>query len=99
MTATAPPPAPSTHRHRLADNALGLPSVLFCIVTGAAPLTAMLFNVPVSVNGGGWASPAAFGIATVALVIFSVGYIAMSRRGSPGRGVFTVLHRRVGGGV
>jgi len=65
---------------RLAGQALGLPSVLFCIVTGAAPLTAMLFNVPVAVQGGGYAAPAAFLIATVALTIFSVGYIAMSRR-------------------
>jgi len=27
--------------------------VLFCIVTGAAPLAAMLFNVPVATLGGG----------------------------------------------
>ena len=67
---------------RLAKDALGLPSVLFCIVTGAAPLTAMLFNVPVSVQGGGYAAPAAFLLATVALTVFSVGYIAMSRRKS-----------------
>ena len=81
MTTTAPPTtSPPQQDGRLAGNALGLPSVLFCIVTGAAPLTAMLFNVPVAVNGGGWAAPAAFGIATVALTIFSVGYIAMSRR-------------------
>ena len=39
--------------HMLASNALGLPQVLFCIVTGAAPIAAMLFNVPVSVSGGG----------------------------------------------
>ncbi len=35
----------------LAGGVLGLPSVLFCIVTGAAPLAAMLFNVPVAVLG------------------------------------------------
>ena len=37
----------------LRPNALGLTSVLFCIVTGAAPLAAMVFNVPVAVLGGG----------------------------------------------
>ena len=37
----------------LAKDALGLPAVLFCIVTGAAPLAAMMFNVPVAVSGGG----------------------------------------------
>ncbi len=35
-------------RRELAGDALGLPSVLFCIVTGAAPLAATLFNVPVA---------------------------------------------------
>ncbi|WP_018330659.1 APC family permease [Actinomycetospora chiangmaiensis] len=97
MTATAPPTAPPEARHgRLADNALGLPSVLFCIVTGAAPLTAMLFNVPVAVNGGGWAAPAAFGIATIALTIFSVGYIAMSKRVTSAGGFYTFVSRGLG---
>ena len=49
----------------LARNALGLNQVLFCIVTGAAPIAAMLFNDPWAVFGGGWAAPSAFIIATV----------------------------------
>jgi hypothetical protein len=40
----------------------------------------MLFNVPVAVNGGGYAAPAAFLLATIALTIFTVGYIAMCGR-------------------
>lgn len=96
MTATPSVTAPPEHHGRLADNALGLPSVLFCIVTGAAPLTAMLFNVPVSVNGGGWATPAAFLIATVSLTIFSVGYIAMSRRVTSAGGFYTFVSRGLG---
>jgi amino acid transporter len=88
-------PASPTHG-RLAKNALGLPSVLFCIVTGAAPLTAMLFNVPVAVQGGGYAAPAAFLVATVALTIFSVGYIAMSRRVTSAGGFYTFVTRGLG---
>lgn len=80
MTSTVDPPTATREPGRRAGGALGLSSVLFCIVTGAAPLTAMLFNVPVATLGGGYASPAAFLVATVALTIFSVGYIAMSRR-------------------
>ncbi len=102
MTATTEPPGatalaerPAEHG-RLADGALGLPSVLFCIVTGAAPLTAMLFNVPVAVQGGGYAAPAAFLIATVALTIFSVGYIAMSRRVTSAGGFYTFVSRGLG---
>jgi amino acid transporter len=84
--------APGTLR----AGALGLPSVLFCIVTGAAPLAAMIFNVPVAVLGGGSAAPAAFWIATVALVIFSVGYIEMSRRVHTTGGFYAFISRGLG---
>jgi amino acid transporter len=80
----------------LAGGVLGLPSVLFCIVTGAAPLAAMLFNVPVATLGGGYASPAAFAVATVALTIFSVGYIAMCRRVTSAGGFYTFISRGLG---
>jgi amino acid transporter len=84
------------HANRLASNALGLPSVLFCIVTGAAPLAAMMFNVPVTVLGGGFGSPAAFLIATVVLTVFSVGYIDMSRRVTSAGGFYTFITRGLG---
>jgi amino acid transporter len=78
-------------QYRLADNALGLPGVLFCIVTGAAPIAAMLFNVPITVLGGGFASPAAFLIATVVLTIFAVGYIEMARRVTAAGGFYSFV--------
>src|SRR5215216_7250942 len=80
----------------LARDALGLPQVLFCIVTGAAPLAAMMFNVPVAVSGGGYAVPAAFIVATVALTIFSVGYIEMARRVTAVGGFYTFITRGLG---
>ena len=82
--------------HKLASNALGLPQVLFCIVTGAAPIAAMLFNVPVSVSGGGWASPSSFLVATVVLTIFSVGYIEMSRRVTAAGGFYSFITHAFG---
>src|SRR6202012_1799762 len=96
--AIAAPPAPATPTpHRtLAKDALGLPSVLFCIVTGAAPLAAMLFNVPVAISGGGYAVPAAFILATVALTIFSTGYIEMARRVTAVGGFYTFITRGLG---
>ncbi|HWI72337.1 MAG TPA: APC family permease, partial [Baekduia sp.] len=81
---------------RLAPGALGLTSVLFCIVTGAAPLAAMMFNVPVTVLGGGSGAPAAFLIATVVLTIFSVGYIEMSRRVTAAGGFYTFITKGLG---
>jgi amino acid transporter len=80
-----------THSGRLAENALGLPGVLFCIVTGAAPIAAMLFNVPVTVLGGGFASPAAFLIATIVLTIFAVGYIEMARKVTAAGGFYSFV--------
>src|SRR5919201_4310556 len=77
--------------YTLAREALGLRQVLFCIVTGAAPLAAMMFNVPITVLGGGYAAPAAFLIATVVLTIFSVGYIEMSRRVTAAGGFYSFI--------
>jgi amino acid transporter len=101
---TLPPPTggrltggmTTTSAGKLAPNALGLPSVLFCIVTGAAPLAAMMFNVPITVLGGGFGAPAAFLIATVVLTIFSVGYIEMSQRVTSAGGFYTFVTRGLG---
>jgi amino acid transporter len=97
--ATVAPPARTLvpdREHALAKDVLGLPQVLFCIVTGAAPLAAMLFNVPVAVSGGGYAVPAAFIVATVALTIFSVGYIEMAQRVTAVGGFYTFITRGLG---
>lgn len=98
MTAIPASTNPTTTQEsgQLAGGVLGLPSVLFCIVTGAAPLAAMLFNVPVATLGGGYASPAAFAVATVALTIFSVGYIAMAQRVTSAGGFYTFVTRGLG---
>lgn len=93
VTPAAPAAAPT---HELARDALGLPAVLFCIVTGAAPLAAMMFNVPVAVSGGGYAVPAAFLVATIALTIFSTGYIEMARRVTSTGGFYTFISRGLG---
>ena len=93
----APPVAAAPAQHgALARDALGLPAVLFCIVTGAAPLAAMMFNVPVAVSGGGYAVPAAFLVATIALTIFSTGYIEMSQRVTSTGGFYTFISRGLG---
>ena len=90
------PTAAQAPRHRLAPNALGLPAVLFCIVTGAAPLAEMMFNVPVTVLGGGYGAPAAFLIATIVLTVFSGGYIEMARRVTAAGGFYTFITRGFG---
>ena len=82
--------------HGLAANTLGLPGVLFCIVTGSAPMAAMLFNVPYAVGYGGYGGPAAYLVATVILTIFSVGYIEMARRVSSAGGFYSFVSHGFG---
>jgi amino acid transporter len=81
---------------QLRRGALGLPALFFCIATAAAPLTALLFNVPVIVSGAGWAAPAAFIVATVTLLIFSVGYVEISRRLTSAGGFYSFVSHGFG---
>ena len=87
---------PMTGQHQLAKGALNTRQVLFCCVTGSAPIAAMLFNGPVGILGSGWAVPGAFIIATVVLTIFSVGYIEMARTVSSAGGFYSFVSHGLG---
>ncbi len=82
--------------HHLAKGALNLQQVLFCCVTGAAPIAAMMFNGPVGIYGAGWAVPSAFILATIVLTIFSVGYIEMARRVTAAGGFYSFVSHAFG---
>lgn len=65
---------------RLKPNAVGLIGVLFMAVATAAPITAMVGNVPIAVGfGNGAYVPAGYCVATIVLTLFAIGYAAMSR--------------------
>ena len=77
---TSAPPDSGPGVQRLKPNAVGLIGVLFMAVATAAPITAMVGNVPIAVGAGnGAAAPAGYLIATIVLGLFAVGYAAMSR--------------------
>jgi amino acid transporter len=83
--------------HKLKANAVGLGGVLFACLAGAAPITAMLGNVPFGVNAGnGKGMPAAFAFATITLVIFSVGYVAMARKITAVGGFYAFISHGLG---
>ncbi len=83
--------------HKLKKHAVGLPGVLFLTVTGAAPISAMLFNTPIVVGfGEGVGAPAAFLFATVVLTIFSVGYVAMARVKTTAGGFYSYISYGLG---
>ncbi len=60
---------------------LSTPKIIFLVVAAAAPLAAMVGNLPIALSRGlGAATPAAFLFAGLTLLCFSVGYAAISRR-------------------
>ena len=83
--------------NKLKGKAVGLVGVLFLAVTGAAPMSAMLGNVPFAAGYGiGTYTPAAFLLATVVLTIFSVGYAAMASRVSSVGGFYAFISQGLG---
>src|ERR1022692_1506825 len=83
--------------HKLKKHAIGLYGVLFLTLTGSAPISAMLFNTPIVVGfGPGIGAPAAFLFATVVLVIFSVGYVAMAREKTTAGGFYSYISHGLG---
>jgi amino acid transporter len=83
--------------NKLQSKAVGLVGVLFLAVTGAAPMSAMLGNVPFAAGYGiGSYTPAAFLLATIVLTVFSIGYAAMARRVSSVGGFYSFIAQGLG---
>lgn len=81
----------------LHGKAVGLMGVLFLTVTGAAPESAMLGNVPFGASAGdGLYIPGAFLLATIVLTIFSVGYAAMASKVSSVGGFYSYISLGLG---
>jgi amino acid transporter len=65
---------------RLKGGAVGIAGVIFMAVATAAPITAMVGNVPIAVgSGNGSYAPAGYLVATIVLSLFSLGYSAMAK--------------------
>jgi amino acid transporter len=81
----------------LQPKAVRLTGVLFMTLTGAAPMTAMLLNVPVAVgNGTGFGAPAGFLVAILVLLVFSVGCAAMSGKVTAAGGFYAFISQGLG---
>ncbi|MBU6243769.1 MAG: amino acid permease [Actinomycetales bacterium] len=71
--------------------------VIFLVIAAAAPMAAMVGNIPLAVIfGNGPGVPAAFVIATVILLCFAIGYAAMSRRVVNTGAFYTYIARSLG---
>jgi amino acid transporter len=87
----------SNEVNKLQSKAVGLAGVLFLSVTGAAPMSAMLGNVPFAAGYGiGSYTPAAFLLATIVLTVFSIGYAAMASRVSSVGGFYSFISQGIG---
>lgn len=70
---------PERHGTALKKGSLGVPAIVFFVVATAAPLAATLGAGPVVFTFAGVGGPAMYVIAGVVLLLFGVGFAAMSR--------------------
>ena len=71
--------------------------IVFLVIAAAAPLAAMIGNVPLAiVYGNGVGLPVAYLVASIVLICFSAGYAAMSRRVVNTGAFYTYISRALG---
>jgi cation diffusion facilitator CzcD-associated flavoprotein CzcO/amino acid transporter len=71
--------------------------IVFLVIAAAAPLAAMIGNVPLALTyGNGAGLPVAYLVAAIVLVCFSAGYAAMSRRVINTGAFYTYISRALG---
>ncbi|MDF1706128.1 MAG: APC family permease [Aeromicrobium sp.] len=94
MTSQAPPAR--TGPRRLAAR-FGAKDIVFMVVAAAAPLTVVAGVVPVGIAYGNGASfPATYVVCTAILLLFSVGFTAMSRHVTNAGAFFAFVHEGLG---
>ncbi|MGB8347195.1 MAG: APC family permease, partial [Ktedonobacteraceae bacterium] len=84
---------------RLHANALGLPAILFVCVAAIAPAASMLFNVPVMASQAGAATPLAFVLSAVGVLLLGVPVVYFSRHLSSAGGFSTWVRHGLGPGA
>ena len=84
-------------RTSLQKGRLGTIGIVFFVVAAAAPLVGMTGAVPVAiVLGNGAAAPGAYLVVGITLLLFSVGYAAMSQRVTNAGAFFAYIGRGLG---
>ncbi|HZN18896.1 MAG TPA: APC family permease [Micromonosporaceae bacterium] len=97
MTRTASPVAQSNLSRTLADGRLGVPAVVFFVLSAAAPLTVTAGVIPTGYAVTGVTGiPLAFLVVAVVLALFSVGYVAMARHVANAGAFYAYIARGLG---
>jgi amino acid transporter len=94
---SGPPGALGDEHHRLARNRIGVAGIVFFVVAAAAPLVGMTGAVPVAIGlGNGAGAPGAYLAVGLVLLLFSVGYAAMSHHVTNTGAFFAYVGRGLG---
>ena len=88
-----------TNVDKLHKNAIGLPGVLYFCLAGSAPISAMLFNVPSMASQAGAATPLAFLLSGIGLMLLGVAIVYLSRRLTSAGGFYTWVRHSLGKGT
>ena len=96
-TATSAATAAPDPDHTLRAGRLGVIGIVFFVIAAAAPLVGMTGALPAAiVLGNGAAAPGAYLLAGLTLLLFSVGYAAMSHRVTNSGAFFAYIGRGLG---
>ncbi|RCG29297.1 APC family permease [Streptomyces diacarni] len=77
---------------------LGTGSIVFMVIAAAAPLTVVGGNVPLAVAGGpGAGAPVGFALASLLLLVFAVGFVAMTPHVPQAGAFYAYATRGLGG--
>jgi len=94
---TLSPAPPETESTSLREGRLGVVGIVFYVIAAAAPLVGMTGALPVAiVLGNGAAVPGAYLAVGLVLLLFSVGYAAMSQRVTNTGAFFAYVGRGLG---
>ncbi|NLU78770.1 APC family permease [Micromonospora sp. HNM0581] len=97
MSSTATTERPSNVSEALARGRLGVPSVIFFVLSAAAPLTVVAGVVTTGYGViGVLGIPLAFLVVAAVLAVFSVGYVAMARRMANAGAFYAYVARGLG---
>lgn len=94
--AASQPPAPVTGDPGLKKNALGTRDIVFLLVSAAAPLTIVVGIAPLALAVGGPAAPVIYIAAALALALFSIGFMALTRHVTSYSGFYGYISQTLG---
>ncbi|WP_020658699.1 APC family permease [Amycolatopsis benzoatilytica] len=90
-------PAPPAAAPRTLSGKLGVGSIVFMVVAAAAPLTVIAGAVPLGIaQGDGAGFPATFVLCCGVLLLFAVGFCAMTRHVPNAGAFYTYIHKGLG---